>query len=272
MKVAFRSDVGKLMQINEDIAGWVTLRTSGMSEMLNTPGTSEMSVISKISQQPGIDRIDILFVSDGMGGHKKGDVASRIATQYLTYLVQNAISRSEGDIVQELVVKLPGYMKNINTHLRSQASGNPDLSGMGCTLTAAIMIGNSMVIVHAGDSRLYHIADGRLRQVTKDHSFVQELLDKGEIQPDEAFDHPKKNKIHTALGPKDDINADAFVEVWESGTLLFCTDGLNDMLRDHEILDIVNANPDPEDMCEKLVEAALEKGGHDNVSVLVASK
>ncbi len=251
MPVEFKTDKGKLMPHNEDMVGWVTLRMSGNS---------------------GPVSVDILFVSDGMGGHKKGDVASRIASQYFVFLVQNAISNTDGDIVGELENKLPGYMSTINSHLRKLAAKDPDSGGMGCTLTAGIVVDDKMIIAHAGDSRIYHFQDGVLRPITKDHSFVQELLDKGEITLDEAFDHPKKNKIHTALGPKEIIKPDVFVEEWKDGALLFCTDGLNDMLRDAEIQGIMAHHSEPGEQVENLVAEALEKGGHDNVSVLVARR
>ena len=251
MQVEFKSDKGKLMPHNEDTVGWVTLRTSGNSGPIN---------------------VDIFMVSDGMGGHKKGDVASRIASQYFVFLIQNAMANSQNDIITELEKKLPGYMRNINTHLRNLAAKDPEFKGMGCTLTAGVVVGDKMVIAHAGDSRIYHFENGVLRPITKDHSFVQELLDKGEITQDEAFDHPKKNKIHTALGPKEKIDPDVFVEEWNTGTLLFCTDGLNDMLRDTEIQGIMASYDTPGEQVEALVAKALEKGGHDNVSVLVARR
>ena len=251
MQVEFKTDKGKLMPHNEDMVGWITLRLPSNSGPVN---------------------VDIFIVSDGMGGHQKGDIASRIASQYFVFLVQNGISNTDGDIIGELENKLPGYMRNINTHLRNLAAKEPEAKGMGCTLTAGVVIGDKIIIAHAGDSRIYHFQDHTLRLITKDHSFVQELLDKGEITQDEAFDHPKKNKIHTALGPKKQIKSDIFVEEWKEGALLFCTDGLNDMLRDSEIQDIMANDPEPAQQVDRLVAEALEKGGHDNVSVLVARR
>jgi serine/threonine protein phosphatase PrpC len=249
--MVYKTDKGKLMPINEDMVGRVTI-----------------SLGNDIEQNVA----DIIFVADGMGGHNRGDVASRIATQTLVFLVTNAVSRYSSSLVNDIEKDIPRYISNINQHIRKKAAETENLEGMGTTLTAGIIIKDKLIIIHVGDSRMYRIEKNLFQQISRDHSFVQELLDKGEITQEQAFNHPKKNKINRALGPKPSVVADVYVLDWTSGLLMLCTDGLTDMLTNKEIQDIVEANKKPQELCDKLVEEALRKGGHDNVSVLVAGR
>jgi protein phosphatase len=251
MDVVYKTDKGKLMPINEDMVGHVTVSLGNDIE-------------------PNV--ADIIFVADGMGGHNRGDVASRIAVQSLVFLVTNAVSRYSASLVNDIEHDIPRYISNINQHIRKKASENPDCEGMGTTLTAGIIIKDKLIIIHVGDSRMYRIENNLFQQISRDHSFVQELLDKGEITQEQAFNHPKKNKINKALGPKPSVIPDVYTLGWTEGMLMLCTDGLTDMLTNREIQDIVEANKKPKELCDKLVQAALEKGGHDNVSVLVAGR
>jgi serine/threonine protein phosphatase PrpC len=249
MEVVYKTDKGKLMPINEDMVGRVTISLGNDVEPNN---------------------VDIIFVADGMGGHNQGDVASRIA---LVFLITNAVSRYSSSLVEDIEKAIPRFITNINQHIRKEASKrSAELEGMGTTLAAGIVIKDKLIIVHVGDSRMYRIEKNLFQQITRDHSFVQELLDKGEITQEQAFNHPKKNKINRALGPKPSVIADVYVLDWTSGLLMLCTDGLTDMLTNKEIQDIVEAHKDPKALCDKLVEEALRKGGHDNVSVLVAGR
>ena len=249
MEVVYKTDKGKLMPINEDMVGWATIRLDNEIEQ---------------------NEIDILFVADGMGGHSKGDIASRIAVQTLIFLITKAVSRYSHNIIGDIEKSIPRFIRNINQHIRKKANENENYKGMGTTLTAALIIKGKMIIIHVGDSRLYRIEGEMFQQITKDHSFVQELLDKGEITPEEAFDHPKKNKINKALGPKPTVVPDVYTLDWTGGTLLLCTDGLTDMVDNRGLQDIIEEYKEPQQLCDKLVEVALEKGGHDNISVLVA--
>ncbi len=249
MEVVYKTDKGKLMPINEDKVGWFTIRLGHDVDPVE---------------------IEILFVADGMGGHTKGDVASQIAVQTLMFLLTKAASSYSANLVRDIEENAPRFIKNINNHIRKLAMKDEASKGMGTTLTTAILVQGKMIIIHVGDSRLYRIEGNMFQQVTKDHSFVQELLDKGEITQEEAFDHPKKNKINKALGPKPSVVPDVYTLDWTGGTLLLCTDGLTDMVDNRGLQDIIEEYKEPQKLCDKLVEVALEKGGHDNISVLVA--
>lgn len=205
---------------------------------------------------------NLFLVADGMGGHKAGDVASK----YTVGQIVDYITSSQ----ENNPVKLIRYaIEHANEGLRRMAENDEALSGMGTTLVAATVIDDYIYIANVGDSRLYIVSD-TIRQITKDHSLVEEMVRSGAIDKSEARFHPKKNLITRAIGAKDSVMIDFFDEKLEKGDLLLlCTDGLTNMLDDEDIRIIMSQQEDLAGKAEKLVEAANANGGKDNITVMV---
>ena len=161
-------------------------------------------------------------------------------------------------------------MEEANTAIFTKASESQSNFGMGTTFITVVMLNNKMYIGHVGDSRVYLIRDGVIEKVTTDHSFIEELIKNGSLTREEAENHPKKNVITRALGCDQEILVDTLtVEVKDEDIFVLCTDGLTNMLREDEILDIILKSEDPETACNELVHCANEKGGEDNITVII---
>ncbi len=205
---------------------------------------------------------NLFIVADGMGGHKAGDYASRHTIERTVA----SISRNSNDepvtIIQEAISKA-------NELLVAESNEDETKSGMGTTLVIATLIGNKLIVANVGDSRLYVIGN-TVRQITRDHSLVDEMVRLGEIDPSEARLHPDKNIITRAIGAQKNVKADFFeVELAKDDYVIMCTDGLTNMVKDEEILDIVRINKEPEAIAEKLVKLANDNGGRDNITVTI---
>ncbi len=204
-------------------------------------------------------------VADGMGGHNAGEVASGIVVDTLRERL-NAVKPND---VTEILLR--SAFTEANSRVLADARANPDRSGMGSTATAAVIYGDAAMIGHVGDSRAYLFREGLLKQLTRDHSYVQMLLDLGYINEQQAAEHPQKNIITRAVGTEEDMTADIYhVTLKDGDCLLLCTDGLNVMISDTQIAEILGGGF--ESAADQLVEAALEAGGADNVSVVLIVK
>lgn len=202
-------------------------------------------------------------VADGMGGHKAGEVASRIVVE----TVVERLKELEPDGVTEDAVRSALIAANASVWDESQTDAG--LRGMGSTATIAAFNGSAAIIGHVGDSRAYLFRGGKLSQITKDHSYVQMLIDNGYITSKQALYHPNKNVITRSVGTEDIIEVDTFtVPVQKGDALLLCSDGLNNIVADEEIEDILRRGT--ESAADALVEAALHGGGDDNISVVIA--
>ena len=248
------SDIGKVRETDEDFVS--VLKLSGVF------GT-----------------VHILAVADGMGGHAKGEVASELATKELCKVWGESFSKIA---VPELFDKgadfesvLEKGIKKANEEILEYTSKNPEASGMGTTSVCAIVDGRGRVtIANVGDSRAYVISDkSGIRQETKDHSFVQGLLDKNEINEEEARNHPNKNVITKAVGLSPSLEPDIkTVQLKNDESLLLCCDGVIAHLTDDDIEKIVQETPDPQHACKKIVDMANDRGGSDNISLIILSK
>jgi serine/threonine protein phosphatase PrpC len=203
----------------------------------------------------------LFAVADGMGGAQAGEVASKLAAAAL----EDTDSGSSSG--QERVVSL---IQEANRRVYARANTDPTTSGMGTTMTVAIVEGQVVTIGHVGDSRAYLVRAGRLEQLTEDHSLVNELLKSGKLSPQEAETHPQRSVITRAVGTDPDVEVDAFtVDALEGDVFLLCSDGLTDMVDDDGILDVVERYHDDLDRVAKsLVSAANRGGGEDNITVI----
>ncbi len=205
-------------------------------------------------------RPPLYAVCDGMGGHEAGEVASEIAVRQLEL---HAPAEADADALEAAV-------DEANLAIIRGVSEGIGREGMGTTCTAAILEGDHLVIAQCGDSRAYLLHAGILQQITRDHSLVADLVERGEIQPEEARTHPWRSYITRALGLDARIKPDLYELAAAAGDrLLLCSDGLYSMVEDDQIERILRQKGDPQQAADALVEAALDAGGSDNISVIV---
>jgi serine/threonine protein phosphatase PrpC len=202
---------------------------------------------------------DPLFaVADGMGGHQGGEVASKLALERLRRAADGGSDLA--DVVREA-----------NRAVFSKASEDPGLAGMGTTLTAVVLQGDRLRLAHVGDSRMYRIRDGNMERVTRDHTVVENLVEKGQLTPREAHIHPQRSILTRALGVEEDVQVDeAEIDLKPGDRLLLCSDGLTGMVDENDILRILTENDDdPQAASDALVDAANDAGGQDNITAVV---
>lgn len=215
------------------------------------------------SEQPVGNLPNVFIVADGMGGHKAGDYASKVTVE--TMVAEIAASRET-----ETVAILEHAIRTANALIRKRAAESPDLEGMGTTVVAATCKGDILQVANVGDSRLYVANSKEIRQITRDHSLVEEMVRMGGIDREEARNHPDKNIITRAVGADDVVKPDFFTVKLDAGDMiLMCTDGLTNMLEDEEIRMILDGARDMVEKAEELVKAANENGGRDNISVIL---
>ncbi len=202
----------------------------------------------------------LFAIADGMGGAQAGEVASRLATAALKEAGANGGGeRRISDLIQEA-----------NRRVYDRSSTDPNTSGMGTTITVALVEDDTVAFGHVGDSRAYLIRDAQMEQLTEDHSLVNELLKTGKLSPEEAVTHPQRSVITRALGTDPDVDVDTFSVRAVTGDLfLLCSDGLTDMVSEESILDVVEQNRSDIDVALRaLVKEANRGGGPDNITVV----
>lgn len=212
----------------------------------------------------------LLLVCDGMGGHNAGNVASSLAATVFAGEVRDGLANARvTGAVREL---LDGALRTANSAVYELSRADESCRGMGTTMVAAVVTGRDATFMNVGDSRGYLLTDGALRQVTRDHSVVQDMVERGEITREQSRTHPRKNLITRAVGTSYDIEADFFtVTLKEGDRILLCSDGLSNVVTDPEISETLSFARDAATACGLLMEAALERGAPDNVTVAVLS-
>ena len=237
LKAFSLTDVGRKRQLNED---YVCARTEEVGNLSN-----------------------FFIVADGMGGHKAGDRASKETVEMMLEKISTVKETDPKVILQEA-------LNVANRKVFLDASASEDLEGMGTTVVAATIRDGKLLAMNVGDSRLYLISDGEIRQITMDHSLVEEMVRKGILAKEKARNHPKKNIITRAVGVAQAVEPDFFeVDLKAGDRILMCSDGLSNMLEDEELQKIVDSVGSLEDKAKLLVDAANVNGGKDNVSVIL---
>ena len=237
LKAFSLTDVGRKRQLNED---YVCARTEEVGNLSN-----------------------FFIVADGMGGHKAGDRASKETVEMMLEKISTVKDTDPKVILQEA-------LNVANRKVFLDASASEDLEGMGTTVVAATIRDGKLLAMNVGDSRLYLISDGEIRQITMDHSLVEEMVRKGILAKEKARNHPKKNIITRAVGVAPTVEPDFFeVDLKAGDRILMCSDGLSNMLEDEELQKIVDSVGSLEDKAKLLVDAANVNGGKDNVSVIL---
>lgn len=202
----------------------------------------------------------LFVVADGMGGHAAGEIASELAVQTIS---QVAPAYPSGPMLDNAV-------QEANRAVYAASCANERRSGMGTTVTAALLLQTRLAIAQVGDSRAYLLHRGTLQQLTRDHSLMQDLIDAGEITPAEARIHPQRNFITRALGTGPSVKADIYeLNVSPGDRLLLCSDGLSGMLEDDDIEHVLSTVRNPQTCATNLIRAANRAGGYDNISAIV---
>lgn len=236
MKVFSLTDVGRKREMNQDYV-YTTDRPVG-----NIP--------------------NLFVVADGMGGHKAGDFASRYAVEVLREHIRENPGVGPKLLIEEAV-------KEANRKIVEEAHKEVSLEGMGTTLVVATVIEHTLYFANVGDSRLYVIRD-EIKQLSKDHSLVEEMVRLGGINEEEAKHHPDKNIITRAIGAKEDVEVDFFEYRLQKGdVILMCTDGLTNMVEDEEIFRIIKSGRDIVETAEELIKKANDNGGKDNIGIVI---
>ena len=215
-----------------------------------------------------INGFTVAVVCDGMGGTNGGRLASQIAVDtYLTELVRHL----GGDMDAGQIAQTSSYcVATVNEAIRTAAAENAGFEKMGTTLVSAVVRDDLALVSNVGDSRAYHISSGGIEQITRDHSLVESMVERGDITPQEARHHPNRNLITRALGPEPEAYPDTFPVAWKRGEfLLLCSDGLVNTVSDQEILFEVIHNGEPENCLQRLIALSLQRGAPDNVTAVL---
>lgn len=207
-------------------------------------------------------------VCDGMGGANGGNVASLVAVGAISANMERNYNPTKPDSsIHSLITTA---VINANALVYQKSKQTPDLSGMGTTVVLTVIKNDMAYIAHVGDSRAYHIGKGMIRQITKDHTMVQYLIETGELTPEEAKDHPKKHLITRAVGVEESVSVDYNeTELKKGDKVLICSDGLSNLVTEEEILSVVNKNNAVSDAVDILINLANERGGNDNVTIVI---
>lgn len=231
--VGFKSDTGNIRELNEDYAAFIE-----------------------------DERFKIYLIADGMGGHNAGEIASKLAVKsIIRYLLEN-YGKDENILMNSV--------KYANDEIYEISKRNAKCKGMGTTITGCFISGNKIQVVNVGDSCCFSIKNNNITKVTKDHSWVQELIDAGAITEEEGRVHPKKNIITRALGTNSTVQIDIFeFDKIENEKFLLCSDGLSNEVGKEEMLEVINNSNNYDEACEELVNLAKKRGGKDNITILL---
>lgn len=211
-------------------------------------------------------KMTYIAVADGMGGLKAGKTASSTAIK----AVEKFLNEKNKAKYNEISDFLSAALTIANEKVYTLTKSGPDGESMGTTFVMAYIEDNKAYVANIGDSRAYLISSGEISQITIDHSLVQSLYEKGEIKRSEMRTHPQKNLITRAIGTSESVESDVFeLELKDGDLILLCSDGLNNMLDDEQILDIYNECAEPDEFADKLIDSANEAGGYDNITVAV---
>ena len=239
MKAFAATDVGKVREVNQDCV---------------------FSSIGPVGCLP-----NLFIVADGMGGHKAGDIASRLTVDSVVDKLSKVNSKDYISVITDTIIK-------VNKEVIDKAAESQDYEGMGTTLVVATVFENILKVANVGDSRLYVIGEDII-QITRDHSLVEEMVINGQLDRADARVDKRKNIITRAIGGESKVEAEMFsVELKPEDKILMCSDGLSNMVDDAEILEIINREPDIEKAARMLIDAANENGGKDNISVVIVEQ
>ena len=224
-----------------------------------------------VTKNKNVQEYGMLFaVADGMGGHAHGEVASKMACEGLAeYYNKEQSPSNESDFHHAKLHHLIQTILRSHNQILTESEKNLRFKGMGTTLSALVLLKGKALIAHVGDSRIYRLRQGRLEQLTVDHTMAQFLMEVGEIAPEEAVKHPARHVLTQVMGAEIE-EIDTRVETLAPGDLfLLCSDGMYDMVTDDDMLKILLTPSSVQAVCDQLLGAAIENGGKDNVTIVV---
>ncbi len=233
--------------------------------VLRSGSATDVGRVRTVNQDMPLERPDLYAVADGMGGHVGGEVAARVAVETLDRAFEHAPT----------VDGLRAAFTEANSAVWQESQLNADLRGMGTTLTAMALVGGTggkdvLALANVGDSRAYIFSDGELTQVTADHSLAEERMRHGEMTEEEAAVHPQRHILTRALGVSSEVQADMWeLELRTGDRVLLCSDGLSNEVSTEEMAEILGEVDDPDEAARRLVDAANEHGGADNITVVI---
>lgn len=209
--------------------------------------------------------LSLYIVADGLGGHAGGEVASRIAVDAIRACIASTNNASLK--IRDSVITA---INEANLKILSEAGKEKNLHGMGTTVAVVMNGGNTAIVAHVGDSRVYLVRGDAITRITKDHTIVEEYIRLGLLTPQDALYHPSKHMLSRALGTSGDVDVDVTeIQLQAGDTLILCTDGLTNMVSDNEISDVIlELSPSPEKITDKLIALANKNGGIDNITVI----
>ncbi len=240
-------------------------------------GISDRGHVRQINQDVCLTHYDnlrntaLLVVCDGMGGAKAGNIASDIAAKAFLEHMQNTVTE-ENNII-DIMQHMNQAIRSANIQVYERSINDTECNGMGTTLVAAAVVNNGVVIANVGDSRAYHVTGSKITQITKDHSVVEDMIDRGDLKRSEASNHPNRNLITRVIGTSMDTEPDFFFLNLLSGEhLLLCSDGLSNIVSEQILFTELNSGSDAKEMCERLIKLAVSKGAPDNVTAVILTK
>ena len=238
MKVFAKSDIGRAREMNQD---------------------------AYYASQPS-DTVGLYIVADGMGGYNSGEIASKMAVDLVKCGVMDGFDPEMDYVEFSELLRKALIDANEEIYRKSKCEEH---EGMGTTSAVAFVFKGKLITANIGDSRVYILDENKIRQLTKDHSYVEELIDCGEITPELARNHPQKNYITRALGTEPFVKADISISDYSGETVVICSDGLTNLVSDDQISSIIKENEDFETAAKKLIELANRKGGRDNITCVI---
>lgn len=239
------------------------MKSSGKTDTGNKRSNNQDSIF--YSDAPIGTLPNLYIVADGMGGHRAGDKASKMAIEITVDFIKNST-------IENPIAILRRAMVYANNEIYKAAGKDPDLKGMGTTMVAAVALDGKLYVANIGDSRLYSI-QGDIKQITMDHSLVEELIRNGELERKKGRNHPEKNIITKAMGSKEEVVPDFFeIDIHPKEKFLLCSDGLSNMVENDEIRDIVLEHDNLDELAQALIDRANYYGGSDNISVVIVTE
>jgi protein phosphatase len=267
IEVSAKSHPGLVRENNED-QFFVTKMSRRLETMLSSLPKGDVPELAEEVNYA-------LVVADGMGGHAAGDIASRLAISALVNLaleIPNWSFTLSDQVAPEIERRSREIVQQVGSVVFERGRQDGDLRGMGSTLTAARSLGRDLFVIHVGDSRAYLLRAGHLHRLTKDHTYAQMLVDCGRLEANDVATSGVRHILTNALGGSTEhVDVDVDMLSLENGDrLLLCSDGLTDLVDDDAITEVLAQAPASEDACNRLVQLALDRGGRDNVTVIVA--
>lgn len=247
MEYKILSDIGNIRKLNEDFCG------------------GDIILIDN-------EKVGIFAIADGMGGHKKGEIASKLAVENLMYFLKKNLSKSDFSDEFKIDSILKEAYNYANTIVYRTSVHEEECRGMGTTLTSAIVYKDNLFIANVGDSRCYLFRNENIEKITNDNSLIQELIERGVITEKESLNHPQRNVITRAVGTDEYIKIDFYREtITKNDKILLTTDGLTNEVSIDIIKEILHKNNDLDLCCSELISLANKNGGRDNISVICIS-